>query len=161
MAACKASASWAGAHAPEICRGRPMLISALNRKLLRETMRMKGQILTIALVLASGITSFIALRGTYASLDEARESYYDRYRFGHVFATLEHAPESLARRIEALPGVALAETRISEQVTLPIEGMPRPAYAELLSLPVSGPGAINAVFIRDGRLPQWDKDDEV
>jgi len=46
-----------------------MLVSALTRKLLRESARMKGQVTTIALVLAGGITCFIALRGTYASLE--------------------------------------------------------------------------------------------
>jgi len=138
-----------------------MAVSALSRKLLREVARLSGQVITIALVLASGITSFIALRGTYASLEAAREAYYDRYRFGHVFATLERAPELLRRRIEDLPGVALVETRISEQVTLPLEGMARPAYARLLSLPTDGSGAINALCLRVGRLPIHDRDDEV
>jgi len=41
-----------------------MMISALNRKLLREVKGLKGQIATIAFVLAGGITSFIAMRGT-------------------------------------------------------------------------------------------------
>ena len=43
-------------------------LSALDRKLLREVALLRGQIATIALVLASGITCFIALRGTYSSL---------------------------------------------------------------------------------------------
>jgi putative ABC transport system permease protein len=138
-----------------------MLVSALNRKLLREVLRLKGQVLTIALVLASGITSFIGLRGTYECLERARDAYYDRYRFAHAFASLERAPESVRLRIETLKGVASAETRISEQVTLPIEGMARPAYGRLLSLPPSGSGALNALALRTGRLPNADGDDEV
>jgi len=138
-----------------------MLISALNRKLLRNMASLKGQVATIAFVLAGGISCFIAMRGTYASLDAAREAYYDRYRLAHVFAILERAPEWVARRIEALRGVALAETRVSEEVTLPIDGMARPAYARLLSLPASGSGAINALCLRGGRLPQNDRPDEV
>jgi len=138
-----------------------MLVSALNRKLLREVTRLRGQVLTIALVLASGITSFIGLRGTYTSLEQARDAYYDHYRFAHVFATLERAPESLRTVIEALPGIARVETRISEQVTLPIEGMARPAYGRLLSLPDTGAAALNAVVLRSGRLPLADRDDEV
>ena len=138
-----------------------MLISALNRKLLRDMASLKGQVATIAFVLAGGITSFIAMRGTYASLDAARDAYYDRYRFAHVFATAERAPEWLARRIEALPGVALAETRVSEEVTLPIEGMARPAYARLLSLSGSGSGALNALCLRAGRFPERGRSDEV
>lgn len=138
-----------------------MLISALDRKLLRELRRMKGQVLTIALVLASGISSFVALRGTYSSIRDARDDYYDRTRFAHVFATAERAPEILARRLEAVPGVALVETRISEEVTLPLEGMDRPATGRLLSLPAGPAPATNAVVLRVGRLPERGRDDEV
>src|SRR5512138_3931177 len=100
-----------------------MLVSALARKFLRDVGRMKGQVLTIALVLAGGIASFVALQGTYASLLRSRDAYYDRQRLAHVFATLERAPETVAARIEALPGVAAVQTRISKVVSLPIEGM--------------------------------------
>src|SRR5512138_2349769 len=125
-----------------------MLISAINRKLLRDVARMKGQVLTIALVLAGGITSFVGLRGTYDSLLRSRDAYYDRQRFAHVFARLERAPEAMAARIEALPGVARVQTRISKEVSLPIEGMDRPASGRLLSLPAAGEPATNAVHLR-------------
>jgi len=138
-----------------------MFVSALNRKLLRELGQLKGQVLTIALVLASGITSFIGLRGTYECLERARDAYYDRYNFAHAFVNLERAPESLRTRIETLAGVASVQTRISEQVTLPMLGMPRPAYGRMLSLPASGSGGLNAVVLRTGRLPLLDHDDEV
>src|SRR5438552_18600493 len=138
-----------------------MKLRALDRKLVRELWQLKGQIVTIALVIASGITSFIALRGTYASLEASRESYYDRYRFAHVFARVKHAPESLARRIEDLPGVALSQTRVAEEVTLPLPGMDRPAYGRLLSLPASGQPATNALCLVKGGFPERGHDDEV
>jgi putative ABC transport system permease protein len=138
-----------------------VLVTALDRKLLRESTRLMGQVITIALVLASGITSFIALRGTYASLEWSREAYYDRSRFAHIFATLERAPEHIARRIEALPGVAVVQTRIVKEVSVPIEGMPRPAYGRILSLPPSGEPATNALVLRSGRFPERGRDDEV
>jgi putative ABC transport system permease protein len=138
-----------------------MLLSALNRKLVREVVHLKGQVATIALVLASGITCFIALRGTYASLEWSRDAYYDRYRFAHVFAHAERAPEFIAQRIESLPGVALLQTRITEEVSVPIEGMDRPAYARLLSLPVAGAPTTNVLHVRTGRLPAPHSDDEV
>lgn len=137
------------------------MLSALDRKLLRDVTRLKGQIATIAIVLASGIVCFIALRGDYLSLDEARSNYYDNYRFAHVFARLEHAPESLLPRIESIPGVALAETRIVKEVTLPIEGMERAAYGRLLSLPPFGESLMNAVHLVTGRFPVSGNDDEI
>lgn len=138
-----------------------MKVRALNRKLFRELSRLKGQILTIALVIASGITSFIALRGTYASLEASRQAYYDRYRFAHVFARVKRAPESLASRIERLPGVARAQTRVVEEITLPLEGMARPAYGRLLSLPANAEPATNALCIVQGRAPERGREDEV
>lgn len=134
---------------------------ALNRKLLRELFRLKGQILTIALVIASGITSFIALRGTYSSLEASQASYYDRYRFAHVFVRVRRAPETLVSRVEQLPGVALVQTRVVEEVTLPLEGLDRPAYGRLLSLPASGQPATNALCLTAGRFPQRGHDEEV
>jgi putative ABC transport system permease protein len=138
-----------------------MRIPALHRKFLRDVGRLRGQVLTIALVLAGGIMSFVALQGTYVSLVRSRDAYYDRQRFAHVFATLERAPESVAARVEALPGVATVQTRVAKQVALPMEGMPRPASGRLLSLPVAGEPATNAVHLRSGRLPERDRDDEV
>jgi putative ABC transport system permease protein len=138
-----------------------MLMSALNRKLLRDVARLKGQVLTIALVLAGGITSFIGLRGTWSSLLRARDAYYDRQRFAHVFAFLERAPESVGLRIEALDGVAAVQTRISREVLLPIEGMDRPASGRLLSLPASGEPVTNALHLRSGRFPEREREDEV
>jgi putative ABC transport system permease protein len=138
-----------------------MWIGALQRKLRREVSQLKGQIATIALVVAGGLTCFIGMRGTVESLDLSREAYYDRYRFADVFATAERAPESILGRIEALPGVGRVQTRISEEVTLPIEGMARPASGRLLSLPASGEPATNALHVVSGRLPERGRDDEV
>jgi putative ABC transport system permease protein len=138
-----------------------MWLSALDRKLLRDASRLKGQIATIALVLAGGITCFISIRGTHLSLENALEAYYDRHRFAHVFAHVDRAPEAVAYAIEAIPGVALVDTRISEEVTLPMEGMARPAYARLLSLHGGGEQLTNALSLLEGRLPERGRDDEV
>ena len=136
-----------------------MWLNALNRKLLRETGTLKGQIATIAVVLASGIVCFIALRGTYASLLASEVDYYDRFRFADIFAQAERVPETVARRIEALPGVATVQTRVAKDVTLPIEGLPHPAYGRMLSLPPAGVATTNAIYLKQGRLPE--RDDEL
>lgn len=138
-----------------------MELRALDRKLARELLRLKGQILTIALVIASGITSFVALRGTYASLEAARVAYYDAYRFAHVFARVKRAPESMAAALESLPGVLRVQTRVVEELTLPLAGLGRPAYGRLLSWPTAGEPATNSLELVRGRLPQRGHDDEV
>jgi len=137
-----------------------MLITSLDRKLLRELGRLKGQIATIALVLASGMTSFVSLRGTYESLQQARVAYYDRFGFADVFAQVESAPEALVPRLRALPSVALLETRICKDVALPIEGLARPAYGRLLSLPEGRQPVTNRIHVQSGRLPEPGREDE-
>lgn len=138
-----------------------MAVRAIDRKLLREIRQLKGQIATIAIVLASGIASFVMLGGTLECLEDARDAYYDRYRFAHVFARLERAPEALARRIEALRGVSVVQTRISQPVLLPLEGMLKPAFGQLLSIPDTQEPATNALHLDSGRLPDPMRDDEV
>jgi putative ABC transport system permease protein len=137
------------------------LLSTIERKLVRELGRLKGQIATIALVLAGGITCFICLRGTYNSLDASRARYYDRYRFAHVFAHLERAPVSIAGQLQLVPGVAEIEARITKEVALPLEGLDRPAYARLISLPRVGMPSLNALHLASGRLPDHAQPDEV
>lgn len=134
---------------------------ALHQKLRRELGQLKGQIVTIALVLASGIASFLMLRGAADCLERSRDLYYDRYRFADVFLRLERAPETLTQRIEALPGVAAIETRIAQEVMLPLEGMPKPAYGRLLSLPAGRAPATNLLHLDRGRLPERGREDEV
>jgi putative ABC transport system permease protein len=137
------------------------MLATIDRKLVRDLSRLKGQIITIALVLASGISCFLAMRGTYESLEGARDAYYDRCRFAHVFARVERAPEPAGRRVEALTGVALAQTRVSKDISLPIEGLSRPAYGQILSLPASGDPATNAIRLERGRLPEAGHDEEI
>ena len=138
-----------------------MATPTLHRKLFRELRQLIGQIVTIALVLAGGITCFISLRGTYLSLESARAAYYDSCRFADVFAHAERVPESVAKRIEALPSVEIVETRIAEDVTLPIDGMLRPAYGRLLSLPEGREPGANALHLRRGRRPERGRDEAV
>ena len=45
----------------------------LHRKLGRDLVRLRGQVLTIALVIMGGIACFVTMRGNYASLKRAEE----------------------------------------------------------------------------------------
>ena len=94
---------------------------ALDKKLLRDMVRLWAQALAIALVMASGVTTLILAVGAYHSLEETRSAYYERYRFADVFASAKRAPEFVERQILEISGVAAAETRISEFALLDIE----------------------------------------
>ncbi|MGZ5971155.1 MAG: ABC transporter permease, partial [Polyangiales bacterium] len=87
-----------------------MVITALDRKLLRDLSHMKGQVVTIALVVACGIAAFITFFGAYRSLRSAERTYYEAQRFADVFATCKRAPRELEATIAAIPGVGALET---------------------------------------------------
>lgn len=137
------------------------MIPAIDRKLLRDLWRMKGQALAIACVIASGVCMFVMYRSTFDSLGITLDSYYDEQRFAQVFASAKRAPESLAARIAAIPGVAQAETRVVAGVTLDMPGMDEPAMGRLVSVPASGRPLLNDVFLRSGRWVAPNRPDEV
>ncbi|WP_029009320.1 ABC transporter permease [Azospirillum halopraeferens] len=126
---------------------------ALTRKLLRDVRRIRGQALAIAVVIACGVATVVLSFGALRSLEETRIAYYERYRFADVFATLTRAPEPVADRVRALPGVARAETRIVRSATLAMPGVAEPVSARLVSLPERGEPLLNAPAVRAGRLP--------
>mgnify|MGYP003444439276 CR=1 FL=1 len=133
---------------------------ALDRKLLRDLMRMRAQVVTIALVVACGIASYVTIEGTHASLIAARDTYYERYRFADLFASATRVPDSLQERIAAVPGVALAYTRVVDQISFPLPEMPEPALGVLVSYPARGEPALGAIALREGRLFEPGRADE-
>lgn len=136
-------------------------VRALDRKLLRDLARLRGQGIAIALVVACGVATVVTTRTAYDSLVSSRAAYYDRYRFADVFASLVRAPESLRARIERIPGVAAVETRVVEDVTLDVPGLAEPATGRLVSLPPRGEPRLNAVHLRRGRMPDPTRRDEI
>jgi putative ABC transport system permease protein len=131
-------------------------VSVLERKLARDLWRLKGQVATIALVLACGIMAMLMMRSTYGSLLAARDSYYASYRFGDVFARLERAPDALATRLEAIDGVMVAYPRIVKDVMVPLPGEPDPIAGRIVSIPDDGEPTLNGLYLRSGRLPSTD-----
>ena len=133
------------------------MVSGLDRKLLRDLWSLKTQVLSIALVIACGIAGFIGSLSTYESLRWSRNDYYDTARFAHVFASAKRAPQALAERIAAIPGVAEAETRIVRDAQLSLPGVVPPMIARLIGLdfahwPEMRPG-LNRLTLTSGRWP--------
>ncbi len=127
------------------------MISHLDRKLLRDLRRLKGQAAAVALVMACGLAMLIMARSLIASLEGTRADYYQANRFAQVFGSLKRAPNQLAERIAALPGVAAVQTDISVQVTLDLPGLDEPASGLVRSLPDFGEPELNRLHLRHGR----------
>lgn len=96
-----------------------------------------------------------------ASLRLTQERYYEQFRFGHVFAHLKRAPNSLEPRIAQIPGVIQVETRVVTEVTLDISGVAEPAIGRLISLSDRPAEMLNAIYLREGRLPEGRSASEV
>jgi putative ABC transport system permease protein len=137
------------------------VISALDRKALRELVHMRGQIVAIVLVLACGIAGFVTMISNLQALDRSMKRYYEHNHFADVFARVVRAPESLAEPIAALPGVARVETRLVEDLTIGVEGYAEPIVGRLISLSANPDEGLNRLVLRRGRLPLADADDEV
>ncbi len=133
----------------------------LDRKLWRELWQMKGQAVAIVLVIVSGVAIHIMFGATLEALRQTRARYYQEYRFADVFAALKRAPESLRERIAALPGVAEVETRVVADVHLDVAGFTEPITGRLISIPDNREPRLNRLYLRQGRLPAADRDDEV
>lgn len=127
------------------------MLPHLDRKLFRDLKRLKGQVAAVAIVMACGLAMMITTRSLIASLDGARADYYESNRFADVFGVLKRAPNHLAGRLAALPGVAGVQTDIAGQVTLDLPGLDEPASGLVRSLPDFDQAELNRPFLRRGR----------
>jgi putative ABC transport system permease protein len=127
-------------------------MKTLNKKLLRDLWKIRGQAFAIALVMGSGVAVMVMSLSSLESLKETAAAYYDRYRFGHVFVGLERAPKHVVNRINQIQGVQTVETRISKFVTLSIVNFEEPIIGQINSLPDRGSALLNLIALRKGRL---------
>ena len=134
---------------------------ALDRKVIRDLWHLRGQVIAIGMVIAAGIAALIMSLSTLEALDETTAAYYERYRFGDVFAFLKRAPESVEQRIADLPGVRTVQTRVLRYATVDIEGFAEPVMGEIVSVPAGRQPVLNQLVVRSGRLPEAAGKDEV
>ncbi len=137
------------------------MIRALDRKLVRDLLRLKGQVVSIAFVIASGVALLVMSLTAIEALSDSADAYYERYRFGHVFSTLKRAPRHLGPRIAEIPGVQSVELRIVMQAVVDVEGFPEPLMGRLVSVPEGEQPVLNQLALRSGRLVASGRTDEV
>jgi putative ABC transport system permease protein len=126
-------------------------MTPLHRKLVRDLLHMRGQMVAVTLVLACGIATYVTMRSAFRSLEQAQFDYYSRYRFSDVFVHVKRAPESLSPAISYIPGVAAVQTRVVMDVTLDVPGLEEPATGRLISIPEHRAPMLNDIFLREGR----------
>ena len=136
-------------------------MSMLDRKLIRDLARMRGQVVSIALVLACGIAVLVSAIATYQSLLASQAAFYDEAHFSAVFASAKRVPLAIAARIASIPGIGLVETRVAEDVTITLRDGREPLTAHVLSLPENGASQLNRLHLRQGRMVAPGVADEV
>lgn len=136
-------------------------MSALNRKILRDLLHMRGQVIAIVLVVACGVASYVSMRNIYKSMQGTQSAYYDAYRFADLFVNARRAPEWVAERIRGIPGVGVVETRVTANVTLDVPGLAEPASGRLISIPERRAPMLNDLHLMGGRYIEPEARDEV
>ncbi len=129
-------------------------MTLLDRKLLRDILAMRGQVMTIALVVAAGMAVFIASISTYDSLRAGRDRFYASARFPQVFVTLKRAPLSVVAQLNEIPGVAAVEPRIVRDVILDWPSAMLPVSARMVSLTHAGDEPLARLHVRRGTAPE-------
>ncbi len=128
-------------------------MKALDRKLWRELRQLWSQVLTIALVVASGVAGFLATFSAWDALAWSRDSYYSEARFADVFSSLQRAPLALRPRIAAMPGVAQVQDGIAHGIQIFIPGVQDPIRGRLTAIEPEAVQHLNQVTLREGRWP--------
>ena len=134
---------------------------ALDRKVLRDLWHLRGQVIAVGIIIAAGVAALIMSLSTLEALDETTTAYYERYRFGEVFASVRRAPDSVEQRIAAIPGVRTVQTRVTRFATLDIEDFAEPVTGQLVSVPEGRQPVLNGLALQSGRLPERGGVDEV
>ena len=138
-----------------------VIFSSLHKKLFREAWQLRGQLLSVAMVVATGVMSVVTMRGSYDTLVQAQADYYRDMRFAHVWSYLVRAPQSLTAAIEAIPGVNVVDTRVTFQAILDLDEEGIPARAQFISVPEIGRPLLNDIVIKRGRYVALGGYDEV
>ena len=129
-------------------------MSLLDRKLLRDIAAMRGQVITIALVVAAGVAVFVASVSTFDSLQSGRDRFYANARFPQVFVTLKRAPLSVVAQLNEIPGIAAVEPRIVRDVIVDWPSSMLPVSARMVSLTRAGDEPLARLHLRRGTAPE-------
>jgi putative ABC transport system permease protein len=127
---------------------------ALNLKLWRDLLRLRGQVATIALVVGCGVAGFVGAFSTHASLEASRDRYYRDAAFADVFGAVRRAPLALRDRIAAIDGVAALRLETVYDTQLDLPGVMQPLTGRIVGLEPGRREAVNRLSLRSGRWPE-------
>lgn len=136
-------------------------MKALNLKLFRDLWHIKGQVIAVALVIASGIATLIMALTTLESLQKTSRQYYSDYQFADAFVSAVRVPESIKVRLENIDGISLVQTRITKYSSLDMPGFKEPVMGLFISIPEHKQPRLNQLALREGRWIEPGATDEI
>jgi len=127
----------------------------------RDLWGMRGQALAIVFVFLSGVAAYVSMTSVMDALQRTLGNYYADYRFADGFATVRRAPERLLERIRETPGINSVMTRVAAGMNLSVPGFEEPVSGLMVSIPEGRQPDLNRLFVREGRLVEHGREDEV
>ncbi len=129
-----------------------MVRGVLWRKLGRELWRARWQYGSVALMVHFGVAFYAGISGLYQSLTRSLDASYAQYRLEHFGITMRGAPVGVVERIRRIEGVAGAEGRLVEPVTIELgKERPRRLMGRLIGIETRRPLQVNQLRLMHGR----------
>lgn len=125
----------------------------LFKKLLRELWSQKAAILSLVLVCAGGISSYVALMGGYRDLSLAKEDFFSEYHFADWSLTAKTIPSSMVKEVAMREGVRRARGRVVEPIRVKIDGVEHYLPGMVRGFSPSEGYTLNAQKLVRGELP--------
>nr|WP_275298286.1 ABC transporter permease [Halomonas campisalis] len=132
----------------------------MHRKLLRDLLRLKGQSLAIAAVIASGVMTLILAVTTLDALTRAQSDFYASHHYPDLFVDVKRAPLGLVDHLQTLDGVSRMAPRVRAGVRLAVTGFDDPVRGQILSLPDGRQPSLNRLHLVAGSLPEAGRADQ-
>jgi len=82
---------------------------SIFKKSIRSIVRNRGSYTACVIVLSLGILVFISIGSILAQVQNGVQTYYEEYRFGDVFATVQGMPDNLIKKLKEIDGIREAE----------------------------------------------------
>ncbi|NCC50893.1 MAG: ABC transporter permease [Spartobacteria bacterium] len=133
----------------------------LDKKLLRDIIRLRGMIAAVVSIIAVGTASYVGMLATYNNLNHAKIRYYSQCRMADFWVDLKKAPNTEVAQLLDIPGISELRTRISFPVVVDLEGVDKPISGVAISMPVEPEPVINNIVMRQGSYFTAERRNEV
>jgi len=118
------------------------------KKFYRDLQESREQFVSVLAVVIIGVMFYTGMYSALEGMSGAGREYFAKYRLADVWAAVYRAPEGVIERIEAIPGVKMAEGRVVQDVRIFMKD--RNAMVRLISLPDQKRDTVNDIMMQSG-----------